>query len=80
MNLLKTSTEEFVKRLPEILEIFSSLPEKHKNVILMRTGIANGVGMTYLQIGRELGVTANRVRQIELKAYSDLHNKINNLK
>ncbi len=47
---------------------FNELPEKEKKVLEMRVGLNGLEKKTLLEVGRELGVTRERVRQIEAKA------------
>lgn len=46
----------------------SVLDERQRNVILMRFGIGDREDMTLEQVGREFGVTRERIRQLESKA------------
>jgi len=48
------------------LQAFSTvLPSRDKLVIVMKYGITNGKEMTLADIGRSMGLTRERVRQIE---------------
>jgi len=51
-----------------LAEALSALPEKERLVILYRYGLADGREHTLEEVGRRLGVTRERVRQIETKA------------
>ena len=57
-------------------EILGSLSEREQKVIRMRFGLDDGVQRTLKDIGAELGVTRERVRQIESKAMQKLRNPI----
>jgi RNA polymerase primary sigma factor len=52
----------------QIREVMNTLPEREKQVIELRFGLDNGTGRTLEQISQEMGITRERVRQIELKA------------
>jgi len=62
----------------EIRSVLSTLPERERRVIELRFGLDNGNGRTLEEVSTELGITRERVRQIELKALKilrDPHNK-----
>jgi RNA polymerase primary sigma factor len=46
----------------------AGLPERHKRVLELRYGLADGEPRTIENVAEELGVTRERVRQIELRA------------
>ena len=48
----------------EIHGILENLPERSRRMILMRYGIGTGISWTLQEIGREFGITRERVRQI----------------
>ena len=50
------------------------LPPREREVITLRYGLVNGYDYTLEEIGRLLGVTRERVRQIEAKAIEKLRN------
>jgi RNA polymerase primary sigma factor len=53
-----------------------SLPERHRSVVVLRYGLTDSEPKTLEEIGRRLGLTRERVRQIEveaLKRLSTLH-------
>ncbi|WP_035586523.1 RNA polymerase sigma factor RpoD [Hippea jasoniae] len=56
----------------KIQEVLSTLTEREKKVLIMRFGIGDGVDHTLEEVGRVLGVTRERVRQIEAKALRKL--------
>lgn len=63
--------ELFLKK--EIDNLFSNkLTEREAKVLLMRFGFENGQVYTLEEIGQEIGVTRERIRQIESKALKKL--------
>ena len=56
----------------QIAEILSSLSEREQKVVKLRFGIGGGRPHTLEEVGAELSVTRERIRQIEAKALSKL--------
>jgi len=56
----------------QILEVLDSLTPREAKVIEMRFGLADGKQRTLEEVGREFGVTRERIRQIEAKAIRKL--------
>lgn len=52
----------------QLQEILADLPPKEKKIIEMRNGLLDGVYHTLEDVGKEFGVTRERIRQIEAKA------------
>lgn len=52
----------------QLQEILAELPPKEKKIIEMRNGLIDGVYHTLEDVGKEFGVTRERIRQIEAKA------------
>jgi RNA polymerase primary sigma factor len=52
-----------------IHEILGDLSEKERKIIEMRYGITDGISYTLEQVGRQFGVTRERIRQIESKVH-----------
>ena len=52
----------------EITGMFEDLTEKEKNVIIMRYGLNDGIFKSLEEVGQELGVTRERIRQLETRA------------
>jgi RNA polymerase primary sigma factor len=52
----------------QIKEILDTLPIRERRVIELRFGLDNGTSRTLEEVSNELGITRERVRQIELKA------------
>ena len=65
-ELLAVSTKD------AILAILDTLSEREKTVVSMRFGLEDGIGHTLEDIGKTLGVTRERARQIETKAMRKL--------
>ncbi len=61
-ELDKLETHQFV------LSFFDKLSSREKEVICMRYGIGKDSPMTLAEIGMKMGLTRERIRQIELKA------------
>jgi len=59
LKLLSQAIQEWLQRFPE----------REREVVCMRTGLANGEEKTLEEIGRLYGLTRERIRQIEAKAY-----------
>ena len=53
-------------------EVLASLPERERRIIELRYGLPDGKLHTYEEIAKELGLTPERVRQIEKKALTEL--------
>lgn len=52
----------------QLKEILDELPPKEKKIIEMRNGLLDGIYHTLEDVGKEFGVTRERIRQIEAKA------------
>lgn len=64
---------------PELREILSTLTEKEARVIIARFGLNDRDSQTLEQVGNGLGVTRERIRQIEAKALRKLRSKAQRL-
>ena len=65
----------------QIQEILSDLSPKERKILEMRHGLTDGVMRTLEEVGREFGVTRERIRQIEAKAHEKIrqHDKVKRL-
>ncbi len=57
-------------------QALAELSEREQRIIELRFGLEDNEPMTYEQIGREFGVTLERIRQIESQAMAKLRNPI----
>ncbi len=66
----------------QITEILGSLSEKERKILEMRHGLLDGTFHTLEEVGKEFGVTRERIRQIEAKALEKIrqHEKARRLK
>ncbi|MDH5442143.1 MAG: sigma-70 family RNA polymerase sigma factor [Candidatus Nomurabacteria bacterium] len=56
----------------QIREILGDLSDKEQKIIEMRYGLDNGISHTLEEVGREFGVTRERIRQIEAKVHEKI--------
>jgi RNA polymerase primary sigma factor len=56
----------------EVRELLGALPDRHRRVIELRFGFADGRPRTLAEAGDELGVSRERIRQVETQALSRL--------
>lgn len=53
-------------------EVLDTLSDREKNVLILRFGLDDGRPRTLEEIGGKMGVTRERIRQIEEKALKKL--------
>jgi RNA polymerase primary sigma factor len=65
----------------QVREILNDLPPKERKILEMRHGLLDGITHTLEEVGKEFGVTRERIRQIEAKAHEKIrqHDKANRL-
>jgi RNA polymerase primary sigma factor len=66
-----TPTFEAVKE--QLRSVLPRLSERERRVIQLRFGLTGGHPMTLIELERELGMTRKDIRQIESKAFADVH-------
>jgi RNA polymerase primary sigma factor len=64
----------------QIRSVIGDLPDRERKVIELRFGLDNGSGRTLEEVSIELGITRERVRQIEMKALKILRDPENKAK
>ena len=66
----------------QVGEILDDLSPKERKILEMRHGLLDGVTHTLEEVGKEFGVTRERIRQIEAKAHEKIrqHQNINKLR
>ena len=57
-----------------VLEALSELSDREKEVVRLRFGLDDGQARTLEEVGKEFGVTRERIRQIEAKTFAKLRN------
>jgi len=65
----------------QVNEIMDDLSPKERKILEMRHGLSDGVMHTLEEVGKEFGVTRERIRQIEAKAHEKIrqHESVNRL-
>ncbi len=66
----------------QVKEIMADLSEKERKILELRHGLVDGIVHTLEEVGREFGVTRERIRQIEAKAIEKIraHDKVDKLR
>lgn len=66
----------------QVRGILGDLSPKERKILEMRHGLNDGITHTLEEVGKEFGVTRERIRQIEAKAHEKIrqHERINQLK
>jgi len=64
----------------QMQEILEQLNDRERRVLEMRFGLKDGMSRTLEEVGREFGVTRERIRQIEAKALRKLRHPIRSRK
>ena len=56
----------------EIVSVLRTLSTRERRVVELRFGLTDGQPRTLEEVGREFGVTRERIRQIEMKTFCKL--------
>jgi RNA polymerase sigma factor (sigma-70 family) len=75
-GLSPDETADGVRRRTELMAWVKELPDKEQTVIVSRFGLDGDEARTLEEIGRQMGLTRERVRQIEMMALSRLRSTI----
>ncbi len=67
------ATSEFLKN--QLHDVMDLLQDRERRVLSLRFGLDDGVTRTLEEVGKEFGVTRERIRQIEAKALRKLKEK-----
>ncbi|MGW1491633.1 sigma-70 family RNA polymerase sigma factor [Streptomyces sp. NPDC002402] len=61
-----------VLRHRELLAMLDVFPERKAQIVLRRTGLDGGKPSTLEELGKEFGVTRERIRQLEVQAFGEM--------
>jgi RNA polymerase nonessential primary-like sigma factor len=67
--------EDYVEQLlmrGQLVDLLSQLSDRQQEVLCLRYGLVDGISRTLAAVGDEMGVTRERVRQVETKALQRL--------
>ncbi len=67
------ATSEYLR--DQIKEVLHELQDRERRVLALRFGLEDGINRTLEEVGKEFGVTRERIRQIEAKALRKLKEK-----
>ncbi len=70
---------EKIMMAQQVRDLLSGLKEREKKVLILRFGVGDGRSRTLEEVGKELNVTRERIRQIEDKALRKLKYRAKNL-
>ena len=81
---IRSPDQEASRRIlaDQVRDILDDLTPKERKILAMRNGLEDGIYHTLEEVGKEFGVTRERIRQIEAKALEKIrqHEKANRLK
>jgi RNA polymerase sigma factor (sigma-70 family) len=67
---------DLLRRQESLRELLDDLPPKEREILIDRFGLGSGNPMTLESIGQRMGVTRERVRQIEMSALQKLRRRL----
>lgn len=70
--LAPADSASYVLLKEQLEEVLESLTEREKKVLILRFGLDDGKARTLEEVGKQFGVTRERIRQIEAKALRKL--------
>jgi RNA polymerase primary sigma factor len=62
--------------LDQVLEQIATLPPRERRILLLHYGLASGVPLNLREIGQELSLSGERVRQLEASALARLRRRL----
>lgn len=65
-----------IMRYDSMMNVIGNLPDRESTVLRLRFGLEDGVFRTLDEVGRELGLTRERIRQIEMAAIKKLRESL----
>ena len=78
MTTVDAASHQLLKE--QLLDVLSVLNEREQRVLQLRFGLEDGRDRTLEEVGREFGVTRERIRQIEAKALPKLRHPKHSMK
>ncbi len=72
LPVVPVDAASFILLQEQLESVLHTLHEREKKVIQLRFGLQDGHPRTRKEVGKELGVTRERIRQIESKTHSKL--------
>lgn len=67
---------DLYEQIQRFFSVMRNLPEKEREILLLRQGLKTGVTHTLEEVGKEFGVTRERIRQIEAKTIERLRQSL----
>ena len=71
--MVPVDAASFILLQEQLESVLHTLSEREKKVIQLRFGLLDGHPRTLEEVGREFGVTRERIRQIESKTPLEAH-------
>ena len=72
-------TRELLDKIAEVRKFLAELTPREQKVLTMRFGLKDGITHTLEEVGKEFGVTRERIRQIEAKILEKIRLKAESL-
>ena len=76
---MEYKSEKFLKDLRVFKELLNDLSPREKGILEKRFGVKFDISLTLEKVGKEFGVTRERIRQIEVKSLAKLHYRLEEL-